>query len=52
LNNFLKLKQLKNDKKITAGLKPAHGLRRSARQLATRGRPKGRLDHGLVAQPS
>jgi hypothetical protein len=32
------------------GLKPAHGLRRSTRWPATRGRPEGRLGHGLAAQ--
>jgi hypothetical protein len=34
------------------GLKLAHGLRHSAQQLATCGRPERRLGHGLAAQPS
>jgi hypothetical protein len=48
------LKQLKNDKnhRTLTGLKPAHGLRRSARRPTTRGHPEGRLGHGLAAQPS
>jgi hypothetical protein len=44
-------KTIKKCRTVT-GLKLAHGMRRSARGLATRGRPEGRLGHGLAAQPS